>query len=62
MKIIVFGRNKKHFRKNDYSKLIDDREDQDEKVLRIAVIRKTCVSKGSFINSIRAIKISKEIG
>jgi predicted GTPase len=47
---------------NDYSKFIDDREDQDEKVVRIAVIGKTRVGKGSFINAIRAIKISKEIG
>jgi hypothetical protein len=41
------------FRKNDYSKYIDDREDQDEIVVRIAVIGKTCV-----IDAIRAIKIS----
>jgi predicted GTPase len=52
----------KTFWKNDYSKFIDDREDQDEKVVRIAVIGKTRVGKGSFINAIRAIKISKEIG
>ncbi len=52
----------KTFWKNDYSKFIDDREDQDEKVVRIAVIGKTRVGKGSFINSIRAIKKSKEIG
>lgn len=47
---------------NDYSNFIDDREDQDEKVVRIAVIGKTRVGKGSFINAIRAIKKSREIG
>jgi hypothetical protein len=41
------------FRKYDYSKYIDDREDQDEIEVRIAEIGKTCV-----INAIRAIKIS----
>ncbi len=51
-----------NFWKNDYSKFIDDREDQDEKVVRIAVIGKTRVDNGRFINAIRAIKKSKEIG
>ncbi len=45
----------KNIWKNDYSKLIDDREDQNEKVVRIAVIGKTGVGKGSFINTIRGI-------
>jgi predicted GTPase len=52
----------KNFWENDYSKTIDDIEDQDKKVLRIAVIGKTRVGKGRFINAIRAIKKSKEIG
>jgi hypothetical protein len=52
----------KNFLVNDYSKFIDDREDQDEKAVRIAVIGKTRVGKGSFINAIRAIKKSKEKG
>jgi GTPase Era involved in 16S rRNA processing len=44
-----------NFWKNDYSKFIDDREDQNEKVVRIAVIGKTGAGKGSFINAIRGI-------
>ncbi len=50
----------KIFLKNDYSKLIEDREDQNEKVVRLAVIGKTRVGKGSFINAIRARKIPKK--
>ncbi len=50
----------KNFFVNDYSKLIDDREDQNEKVVRIAVIGKTRVGKGKFINAIRATKKPKK--
>jgi GTP-binding protein EngB required for normal cell division len=50
----------KNFFVNDYSKLIDDREDQNEKVVRIAVIGKTRVGKGKFINAIRARKKTKK--
>jgi hypothetical protein len=45
----------KTFWKNDYSIFIDDRKDQDNKVVRIAVIGKPGACKGSFINAIRVI-------
>jgi predicted GTPase len=47
---------------NDYRKFIDDREDVDEKIVRIAVIGKTGVGKGSFINAIRGITRKGAVG
>jgi GTP-binding protein EngB required for normal cell division len=50
----------KNFFVKDYTKFIDDREDQNEKVVKIVVIGKTRVGKGSFIDAIRARKKPKK--
>jgi predicted GTPase len=56
---VVFSKNPSFWEKlinvhaTDYSKYIDDREDHNDKVVRIAVVGQTGVGKGSFINAIR---------